>query len=202
LVGLTRKQIPLAMEVTYTRFSRLTDGCTRDQRQLTSYGHASTPGLQCPLSPLNRFGFAQPATEFSAAQHGGNRHQFARQASSRSSARRCGKSSRLASCGVPIGVSSVIQPPFCCQPPLPLRRDEGAKQRGRGGSLRRYLWARFAAPQASGEKQPGASDAVERRNRIPDSAMRRHRDGQQRRPQSENLLKTLGSNCIQEPQPT
>jgi hypothetical protein len=45
----------------------------------TSYGHASTPGLQCPLSPLNRFGFAQPATEFSAAQHGGNRHQFARQ---------------------------------------------------------------------------------------------------------------------------
>jgi hypothetical protein len=31
--------------------------------------------------------------------------------------------------------------------------------------------------------------------------MRPHRDGQQRRPQSENLLKTLGSNCIQEPQP-
>jgi hypothetical protein len=37
------------------------------------------PGLQCALGPLNRFGFAQPITEFSAAQHGGNRHQFARQ---------------------------------------------------------------------------------------------------------------------------
>ena len=32
---------------------------------------------------------------------------------------------------------------------------EEAKQRGRSGSLRRYLWARFAAPQASGEKQGG-----------------------------------------------
>jgi hypothetical protein len=31
--------------------------------------------------------------------------------------------------------------------------------------------------------------------------MRRRRDGQQRRAQSENLLKTLGSNCIQEGEP-
>jgi hypothetical protein len=41
---------------------------------------------------------------------------------------------------------------------------EEAKQRGRGGSLRRYLWARFAAPQASGEatralRTPSASQA-------------------------------------------
>src|ERR1700730_17037868 len=48
-----------------------------------------------------------------------------------------------------------------------LTQPVGAKQRGRGGSLRRYLWARFAAPQASGEKQPGRFGRREPRNRTP-----------------------------------
>ena len=48
----------------------------------------------------------------------------------------------------------------------------------------------------------GASDAVSVAIEHPASAMRRRRDGQQRRPQSENLLKTLGSNCIQEGEPS
>ena len=60
----------------------------------------------------------------------------------------------------------------------------------------------LAALQASGRSQPGALDAVSIATGHPASALRCRRDGQQRRPQSENLLKTLGSNCIQEGEPT
>ena len=60
----------------------------------------------------------------------------------------------------------------------------------------------LAALQASGRSQPGALDAVSIATEHPALAMRRRRDGQQRRPQSQNLVKSLGSNCIQEGQPT
>ena len=63
------------------------------------------------------------------------------------------------------------------------------------GALRR------PAKQAERSSQ-GASDAVSVATEHPASAMHCRRDGQQRRPQSENLLKTLGSNCIQEGEPT
>jgi hypothetical protein len=62
------------------------------------------------------------------------------------------------------------------------------------GALRRPASKRREAEGASGAVSVGAEH--------PASAMRCRRDGQQRRAQSENLLKTLGSNCIQEGEPT
>ena len=73
------------------------------------------------------------------------------------------------------------------------------------GGAARYgaTYGRASPPRKQAERSnQGASGAVSMAAEHPASAMRRGRDGQQRRPQSENLFKSLGSNCIQEPQPT